>query len=362
MSGDVVGINERGHRGIGRTGMDRKRILMVRPTALGDVCRTVPVLVTLREAFPEAVIDWVVRDVFVESVAGHPALDEVIPFARNSASDVWQMMRMIRQRRYDVVIDLQGLARSGLITWWSGAADRVGFANAREGAALAYRRGRRFAIDPTMHTVDRMLGLIGAAWPDIALSHDMRLYVSDADRAWAKDTVANGKDDAGEYVGGYACLAPTAQWLCKCWPIENYVAIGKRLLEASNGIEKIVVIAAPSERAQVQPLLDALNGFAICPSTTVGQMMGLIAGSRVLVCNDSAALHMGVGLDRPLVAIFGPTDPALVGPYRRELDVVQPAKISAAEMTNYRRRRDDQGLIGQVEVEPVWAKVCRILG
>jgi len=338
------------------------RILIVRPTALGDVCRTVPALVTLRQAHRRARIDWLVNEPFVDAVRHHPALDQTIGFARSRFGMMWRRPSIareaiawfgsLRRQGYDLVFDFQGLARSGVVTWMTGARRRVGYANAREGAWLGYTD--RHVIGRGLHTVDRMLGLLEAE--GYQASHDMRLYTGEADRAWLTDQL----DRRGIGKGaGYACLAPTAQWLCKCWPIDRYVDVARRLLEGGNKVEGVIVLAAEGEQRMIQPMVEAFSGDprVWIPRTTIGQMMGIVQRARLVVCNDSAALHMAVGFDRPIVAIFGPTDPELVGPYRRQGDVLRPVEASL-DGRPYRRHRDDQTLIGKLGVEEVWRAVA----
>ncbi|NBC10877.1 MAG: hypothetical protein GVY24_03970 [Planctomycetes bacterium] len=316
------------------------RILIVRPSALGDVCRTVPCLVSLRRALPGAHLDWLVNAPFAPAVASHPMLDGVVPFHRKdfSLGRGLALARRLRAGRYDTVYDLQGLLRSGVLTWLTRAPQRVGFANAREGAALCYNR--KHAIDPALHTVERMLGLLEAA--GIEPVRDLRLYVGEDDAACLDRFI----DEHG-LREEYTCLAPTAQWRCKCWPIERYA-------ELAHWIEgPVVVLAAPHEHAQVQPLLEALGERAVFPRTTVGQLIALISRCRLLVCNDSAALHIAVAFGKPIVSVFGPTDPARVGPYQRPEAVVQPADITPDDMARYRKHKDDQSLIARVTVEQV---------
>ncbi len=316
------------------------RILLIRPSALGDVCRTVPCLVSIRQAFADSRIDWLVNDGFAPAVASHPALSAVVPFHRKDMSPgrAWALTRRLRAGGYDLAIDLQGLLRSGILTWMTGAGTRVGYANARECAAACYNQ--RHSIPRTLHAVDRMLALLEAQ--GIEPSHDMRLHPPPEDRAWAQQFI---EDHA--LTAGYTCIAPTAQWRCKCWPIERYTQVAREL----DG--PVVVLAAPHEHASVKPLLDALAGRAVLPRTSVGQFLALIAGCKLLVCNDSAALHAGVAFGRRIASVFGPTDPALVGPYRRPDAVVQPPEITPRDMKRYRKHRDDQSLIARVSVERV---------
>lgn len=330
---------------------DSPRILIIRPSALGDVARTVPALVTLRRAHPDATIDWLVQDTFTDVVAPHPALNEVIPFARSrfakpsAALEFFRWVKTLKARNYDMVFDLQGLFRSGFITRRTGAPKRIGFANAAEFAHLAYTE--KHHVDRTLHTVDRMLGLLDSAGYETV--RDMNLYISAADQQWLNETCGNER---------YACIAPTARWLCKCWPADRFAEIARRLLDQLN-VSKLVFIASPSERDQVQPIIDALGPDApvLFPKTTVGQMSAVISRCEMLVCNDSGPLHIAVGFDRPIVTIYGPTNPGTIGPYQRADTVVQAKDITLEQMSQYRKVRDDQSLISKVTVEDVWNKV-----
>lgn len=339
-----------------------RRILIIRPSALGDVARTVPALPTLRRAFPDAQIDWLVQDTFADAIRHHPDLNAPVPFPRKRfgrvrknpllAAEISRWVTSHLKNQYDWVIDLQGLLRSGLLTWATKAPARIGFANAKEYAWLAYNR--RHNIDPSMHTVDRMLALLAAE--NLEPDHDMQLYAGLDDHAWLDDWL----EQHNLTNQPYACIAPTARWLCKCWPIDRFANIANRLIQSNAVAPRIVVLASPTERPLVQPLLDQLpDNAALLPQTTVGQMMAILSRTRILICNDSAPLHIAVGFDRPIVSIFGPTDPALVGPYRRDDCVIEPpnsTNTTNARRTGYRHRRDDQSLIAQVTTDTVWTK------
>ncbi|MEL7484496.1 MAG: glycosyltransferase family 9 protein [Planctomycetota bacterium] len=218
-------------------------------------------------------------------------------------------MKQLRRGRYDIAIDAQGLARSAALAWLSGAPVRVGHRDAREfgWAALTHR------VPPaeSPHTVDRMLSLLGPL--GVPVVRDMRLT-----------TPANCNSglpsDAEPIV-----LAPTSLWPGKQWPSDRFAELASRL--HARGIGPFVVVGGPGEREQCLPLLDA-PGIPIIDrvgKTSVGELMAIIEHARLVVANDSAALHIAVGYDKPIVALFGPTKTHLVGPYRRDSDVLQHA-------------------------------------
>ncbi len=329
---------------------DLRRILIVRPSALGDVVRTVPCAVTLRRAHPEATIDWLVHEDYADAIRHHPALSGVIAFPRRRFAAVWRHPAVLREffawardladRQYDLAIDFQALARSGLFTWLSHARHRLGFDHTRELAWLGYNRTH--LINPDLHTVDHMLALLRA--DGYETSDDMALHLADEHHQWA----------AAEQPDPYICIAPTAKWRCKCWPIDRYVEIARRLQARG---KKVIALAAPQEHSHIQPLLD----FGVeCPETDVAQLCALIARCDLLICNDSAPLHIAVGFDRPIVTLFGPTDPAKVGPYRRDDTVIQPQGITAADITRY-RSHSDQTLISRVTTDEVWHRIEPLL-
>ena len=222
-----------------------QRILIIRPSALVDVCRSVPVLVSLRRAFPGAAIDWVVQDSFVDAIRAHTDLSKVLPFPRKGFASWWwnpttlrellRFGRMLRRERYEIVLDCQGLLRSGLMTAATGAAARIGHKDARELAWLAYNE--RVASSPKTHAVERMLALLSPIGVEPA--RDMRLYVSTDDARWWVERM----EALGMKPQSYAVLAPTSRWASKRWPIERW----RELIAPLHGMgfSQHVVIGAP---------------------------------------------------------------------------------------------------------------------
>ena len=148
-----------------------ERILIIRPSALGDVCRTVPVLVSLKRRWPRARVDWVVQDSFTAAIDCHPDLGRIVPFPRAQFDPWWRSptafaalmrwMGSLRRERYDLVLDCQGLLRSGIFARVTGAVRRIGYANAEELGWIGLNE--RVDAPMTEHTVDRMLRLAGEA-------------------------------------------------------------------------------------------------------------------------------------------------------------------------------------------------------
>lgn len=340
-----------------------RRILIVRPSALGDVARTVPALVSLKRAYPNTPVDWLVNDAFADAIRHHPDLDCAIEFPRKKFSRFGMSLSVTRQaaryfrdlrgRGYDTVYDLQGLGRSGWLTWVTGAARRVGPSDARELAWLAYNKRVRVRPD-CPQTVDRMLAVLEG--DGVQPVRDMRLYVGQEDRAWAQQLFHSlGLDPATSAV-----VAPTAAWVSKRWPVERYDALIQRLGEW--GVSDCVIVGSASERASVASLLQTPRAgprrHDLIGKTTVGQLMAVMEHASLVIANDSAALHLAVGLGRRCVGLFGPTDPEKVGPYRYPQAVVAAAR---PEGINYRAVKNDQSLIAGITLEQAMEGIHRVM-
>jgi heptosyltransferase-1 len=327
---------------------DPASILIIRPSALGDVCRTVPVLASLRGRYPGARIDWLVQAEFAPAIDAHPDLSAAIPFHRTemTRAKLWrpgglrrlhELHRRLRGPGYDLVLDCQGLLRSGLFAWWTRAPRRLTYADAAESAS-------RFATERvdaprSLHTVDRMLRLAEAAGAEPV--RDLRLYPPPADHP-ALDLPPS------------IVVAPTSRWPGKRWPDDRFVEVARALLE-HDPAARLVVVGGASERDQCPRLLDLADRepriLDLVARTSIPALMRLIKTAPLVLANDSAALHLAVGLDRPLVALFGPTRIQLVGPYGRDRDVIQPDPPS--EGITYKDQRAGEALMAHITTESV---------
>jgi lipopolysaccharide heptosyltransferase I len=339
-----------------------QRILLIRPSALGDVCRTVPVLASLRQRWPEAQIDWLVNDAFAPVIESHPALTNIVPFERKRFSK-WHhpavmrallgWLREIRRTEYDLVIDCQGLFRSGLFAWASRAPIRVGYANAAEFGWLGYNRRQR--VDRSMHTVDRMLALLGAI--DVPIVHDMRLYSNATDRASVDQKLRSAS--ASERL---VVIAPTSRWDAKRWPADRFAALAETLLR-DNKADRIAIVGAPGEEPQCEPITTLAQRddriIDLVGQCSVGELLAVIERSSLVIANDSASLHIAVGFDRPIAALFGPTDVALVGPYRREDTVIQ--RLESGDSLDHKNERLGSAIMARITLDEALSAVDRAL-
>jgi heptosyltransferase-1 len=327
-----------------------ERILLIKPSAVGDVIHTVPVLARLRARYPQARIDWLLAPHIAELVGHHPALSNVLLFDRHQLTrfgrswsatvGLFRLLAAIRRTRYDLVIDLHGQFRSALFTLVSGAGTRIGFdrprktprpgdrqlveeayrhgwTGAREGAWIAYTH--RIPI-PTLdvHAVDRYLWLL----PLLGLEAgppDFRLPVPAA----AADRIEALLRSHGLLGERFAVLVPGTLWETKHWHVEGFAEVARHLLRAGIGV---VLAGSSREKGRCQAVAAACPGVCdLSGQTTLSDLAALIQRACVCVTNDSGSMHLTVALDRPVLSIFGPTDPLWIGPYGRANAVVQAA-------------------------------------
>ncbi len=304
-----------------------KRILLIKPSSLGDIIHALPVLRGLRNRYPDARIDWLVNTGFADLLRGHPDITNVVPFDRKSyagiglspraTKDFYQFIRQLRASRYDCAVDLQGLFRSGFLAWSTGASVRLGFAQAREGAWLFYNRRVRVSADN--HAVDRNMQLLHALTGlDEEVEFPLSLDASDTNSATA--ILSESKVDINQ---DFVAVVPGARWETKIWP-SKYFAQAIDVLATTWDVP-IILIGGPEDKTRCQAIADMCQQKPVnlAGRTSVRQFATLLEKSSLVICHDSAAMHLAVAYHRPLVAMLGPTNPARTGPYRRPQSVVR---------------------------------------
>jgi heptosyltransferase I len=297
------------------------RILLVKPTAMGDVIHTIPVLVKLRARYPGARIDWLVTPENAELVRHHPALSNAVIFGRKKfgAFGALRLMACLRAARYDLVIDLQGLFRSALFTRGTCAPVRIGFekeradlkksrrgwAGAREGAWLAYTDPIRI---PTLdvHAIDRYLWLAPMLGLDDA-PPDLRIFPGDEAEKIAAQLLTE------HALEKFAVLAPGTKWETKHWPAERFANVGREL--KVRGLA-VCVAGSDAEKNLCTEVARACGAVDLAGKTSPGVLAAILKRTAICVSNDSGPMHLAVAMGTPVVGVFGPTNPLRVGPYR----------------------------------------------
>lgn len=329
-----------------------ERILIVRLSAMGDVMHTLAAGHALREAFPEAMIGWLIEQRWAELLcatgtslrgprsAQRPLADWVHTvnlrewnrslLTASTAQQIARAWHDVRCAHYDVAVDLQGAVRSAVLARWSGARVVLGAADPRESpASLWYTRQ---AITRGAHVIEQNLSLVEAvahrrlAVPRAELPHDIA----------AEQRVDRLLADAG--AREFAILNPGAGWGAKCWPAERYGQVAQAL--AAHGLRSIINYG-PGEEHLARETEAASAGAATARKGSITELIALTRRAKLLVGGDTGPLHLAAALRVPVVALFGPTDPARNGPYGTRSVVLR----NPASPTTYARRSEpDRGL------------------
>jgi heptosyltransferase-1 len=298
---------------------DPQRILFIKPSAIGDVVHSLPILSLLRKRFPAAQISWLIAPNCAGLLEGHADLNQTILFDRKRLGQAWRnpaaamelvaLHRRLRSAQFDLVVDLQGLLRSGWLSRTTGAPVRIGFANAREGAPWFYTH-RVEIKNIEQHAIERYLKVAAALGCDIDAPLEYKFPVRPEHREHVLTLL--------ESADPYAVLLPGTNWLTKRWPAERFAELVKPLHERF-GLRSIIAGGADAA-ALAKDIPGALN---LAGTTNLLQLVALLEGAALVVANDSGPMHIAAALDRPLVTMFGPTNPIRTGPYGKMQSVVR---------------------------------------
>jgi heptosyltransferase-1 len=324
------------------TRRDFRKILLIKLSAVGDVVHTIPVLNKLRRRYPMAQLDWLVTPAIAELLRHHPAITNIIEFEREAWSTPWRLTPFasyarlaanLRAAAYDLVVDIHGQFRTAALTLATGAPARIGFdrprarvwdasprkfpeqarkhawQGAREGSWLAYTH---HIPVPTLdlHAVDRYLNV----GPILGLDKEP------ADFSFPIPQSASSRIDSllrryGTDRREILIIAPGTIWETKQWGSEKFARVAGHFL--SKGFA-VVLIGSQRERIVCEEVAALTPGaINLAGMTALSELAALIRRSAISITNDSGPMHLAVALDRPVVSIFGPTDPVWIGPYRR---------------------------------------------
>lgn len=298
------------------TKLQAHRIAIVKPSALGDIVHALPVLFALRTRFPNAHISWIINTQLQPLLAGHPDLDATIGFDRAAlrsglgaaAAYLTRFRRQLRAAQFDLVLDLQGLLRSGLITWATGAPRRVGWAEAREGARLCYTDTISAGSKRDRHAVERNWRLAEA------------LGVGDLPKRFdlPQHTASRGALLAllAPLPRPWWVLAVGSQRPTKRWPAASFAALVRYAHDRVGG--SAIFIGSADEAALASVAIAALPGVPtldLSGRTNLPELVELVRLADCVLANDTGPLHLAAALGRPVVAPYTCTLTRLHGPY-----------------------------------------------
>jgi len=304
---------------------DPERILILKPSSLGDIIHSLPTLAAIRERFPKAFIGWLVKREWAGILEGHPCLDELLSFPFEVGS-AWPMVQEIRKRRFDLTIDLQGLLRTGLLCYLSGATDRIGFEGARELSPLFYTY--RVRVDKeNLHAVDRYL-LIAQRLGGKTDFKRFDISITERDQEKARKLIKTVSGDQS-----IVAIHASSRQQVKRWPPECFAELADQINQAVLGVP--VFTGAKGDVKDITEIQKRMKTVSInlAGQTSLKELAALLKMSRLLITNDSGPMHLAAAVGTCVVALFGPTDPKKIGPYGQGHVVLRHAELCPACQT-----------------------------
>ena len=382
-------------------------ILFVRLSYIGDILHATPAARWIKEQYPDAKLHWIVTPSMVELLEGNPYVDEIIPWERDEYEAHskklhiptmwrmwWELKAKLEPYKFDVAVDVQGRLITGLVLLASGAPIRLGLGGTKELNWLFTNYKTKPSTDHVIKRYVEVAQLLKEAVTkqanletplktvDNGLDHEtlhtvsakklyhMDFYVPSKLHTWAEEqwkTIDNhsslnrGEVEKPLRVG----LVLGTSWATKEWPQEKWYSLIKSLQYRAN----FVCLGGPKEATQYKPLLDSLVTEGIdqimlnmLGQTTLQEVGALIESCDVVVTADTGALHIALALNKPVVALFGPTDPKLWGPLTGTFKVLVNDELDCLGCRKRRCPKPDQYCMSGIEPVRVKKAIFELIG
>ena len=382
-------------------------ILFVRLSYIGDILHATPAARWIKEQYPDAKLHWIVTPSMVELLDGNPYVDEIIPWERDEYEAHskklhiptmwrmwWELKAKLEPYKFDVAVDVQGRLITGLVLLASGAPIRLGLGGTKElnwlftnykskpstdhvikryvevAQLLKEAVAKQADLDTPLKTVDNLLKPETLNTFSANKMYHMDFYVPSKLHTWAEEqwkTIDNhtslnrGEVEKPLRVG----LVLGTSWATKEWPQEKWYSLIKSLQYRAN----FVCLGGPKESTQYKPLMDSLTAEGIdqimlnmLGKTTLQEVGALIESCDVVVTADTGSLHIALALNKPVVALFGPTDPKLWGPLTGTFKVLVNDELDCLGCRKRRCPKPDQYCMSGIEPVRVKKAIFELIG
>jgi len=281
------------------------RLLIIKLRAIGDVLLSTIVTRNLREFFPKSEIHFLTERLSVDVLRGNPFVDTIVVYDRETMTGA-DLIRQVRRNGYDLVFDLFGNPRSALVTYLSGARYRVGFRfRARAYAYNIVVPPRGGAVHNTQFNLDA-LEAVGVPIVDRNI-----YFTPSAEAERAAEGYFSQNLHASPFVVG---INTGGGWYTKRWGLDRYALLADRLAELYGAT--ILLTWGPGQLPEAREVASLMKHAPLIPPTTsLSELGALLKRCTVLISNDSGPMHMAAAVGTPVLGIYGPTNPALQGPF-----------------------------------------------
>lgn len=325
---------------------DYKNILIIKMSSLGDVIHALPSLYVLRKKYPHARITWAVHAAFAGILPGKPWIDEIYLVDRKRIRQISYLKKVhkeLKAHHFDLVIDLQMIAKSGIISFLSGCSNRIGYWDAREGSFLTSRpiSGK----NKNGHIIQQLLDVMSYLGCDIS-DIDFPIHDYEAETERIKNLLKENNID-----GPFVVLVPGTRGIHKMWPIEYWGELAQLLAK-----EHIYTVISGTKNEfdmceKIKTISDSPYTLNLAGKTDLLELTALIRMASLHISSDTGPLHIANAVHTPIIALFGPTLPDRSGPYGNN-----NSHVILADHSGTKESRMDT-----IPVEKVFSKVMEIM-
>ncbi|MEW6520385.1 MAG: lipopolysaccharide heptosyltransferase II [Thermodesulfobacteriota bacterium] len=344
-------------------------ILIVKTSAIGDVIHTLPALHSLRRHYPQARIDWLIEEAAADIIIGHPELDRVLvskrkrwvqalqrgPHRLRAWLELWGFIRELRATRYDLLIDFQGLLKSGMLVAVSRAARKVGFGRGMEHAECSYLflNEKVPAVDMNIHAVERELLLLEG----IGIKTDEVVFDLPLDPEHFRQVESllrtRGIADPSRVIP----INPVATWPTKLWDNAGFAQVADWLICQGR---QVVFTGGRGDRPVIEAIMARMQqpAVSLAGETSLKTLAALYRLAPLVISTDTGPMHLAAAVGTPVVAVFGSTAPWRTGPYGARHQVV---RLELPCSPCLKRECDHRRCMNELAPEQVISAVKRLL-
>lgn len=290
------------------------RILLVKMSSMGDVIHALPAVTDAAKAYPDIRFDWVVEEGFAQIPSWHQQVNEVFPIAlrrwrqqgyfKLCQHPEWKALKKkLAKQPYDRIIDAQGLLKSAYVSCFGhGQRDGLSFSSAREPLSSLFYHHRLF-VAKDQHAVNRIRQL---------MAQSLEYTLADKALDYGINPDAFGKK-INKKQEPYVLFFHGTSRADKCWPESHWVSLAQKIVQT--GLKVRLPWGSEEERARAMRIAGQCDGVSVLPKLSLGDIAGELLGARLAVTMDTGLGHLAAALSVPTVALYGPTDPVLIGTY-----------------------------------------------
>ena len=336
-----------------------QKFLVIRLSSIGDIVHALPAVSALSETFPQAEITWAIESRYAVLLEDNPCVHQVAQIdtlnwrqrllSARTLREVVTTIHMLREDRFDAVIDFQGLLKTGLLAWLCRSHRRIGYARWKHrepGAGFFYTE--EVSLHETVHVIEESLALVNRLGARTS-KWSFPLPQKGEDENYIEAKLA--KIESREFI----LVSPGGGWIAKRWSPQNYAALVKRLGAETN--LSLVLTGSPADEADIVRILSRAScERAHYIPTTLGQYLALARRARLFIGGDTGPMHLAAALGVPIVALMGPTDATRNGPFSPE-DIA----LSNLGPVNHTRRPKVQKFLEGISVDEVFVAIGKRL-